>query len=193
MISAKPAPEDALLSNTTFEGSSAQQSTAIGNFTVKDALDNVHQLELPADVEDNKYFSIVNGVLFWSSADVAAGRTSFTIKVRVTDRDGNVLDKFFTITRTRKAVQEIEIYNTFTPNGDGINDTWGVPDLRFYIGARVQVFEKSGKRLFYTENPDIRWDGTFEGKEMPVGSYYWTLEVRETGESLKGIVNLLRK
>ncbi|SNS79880.1 hypothetical protein SAMN06295967_1411, partial [Belliella buryatensis] len=34
---------------------------------------------------------------------------------------------------------------------------------------------------------------TFEGKEMPVGSYYWTLEVRETGEVRKGILNLLRK
>ncbi|WP_188444662.1 T9SS type B sorting domain-containing protein, partial [Belliella aquatica] len=90
-------------------------------------------------------------------------------------------------------VSEIEIYNTFTPDGDGINDNWGVPEIRYYTGARVQVFERSGKRLFYTEDPDQRWDGIFEGKEMPVGSYYWTLEVRETGEVRKGILNLLRK
>ncbi|MFZ9188852.1 MAG: hypothetical protein ACO21G_09695 [Algoriphagus sp.] len=47
--------------------------------------------------------------------------------------------------------------------------------------------------MFYTENPDIRWDGTYEGKEMPVGSYYWVIQLEETGETRRGIVNLLRK
>jgi gliding motility-associated-like protein len=142
--------------------------------------------------EDNKYFSVVNGGLYWSSEEALAGRTSFNIKINVTDRDGNVLEKVFTITRLRKSLDEIEIYNTFTPNGDGINDTWGVPQLAFYSGVRIQVFEKSGERVFYTENPQIRWNGTFDGKHMPIGSYYWVLEVRETGDIKRGILNLLR-
>ncbi|WP_460490188.1 T9SS type B sorting domain-containing protein, partial [Belliella aquatica] len=189
----KPAPQDVLLSNNTFEGIKTSQELAIGSLTVVDPVDNMHWLGLLDGLEDNRYFKVINDVLYWSSEDPAAGRTTFKVVVRVTDRDFNTLDKVFEITRNRERVSEIEIYNTFTPDGDGINDNWGVPEIRYYTGARVQVFERSGKRLFYTEDPDQRWDGIFEGKEMPVGSYYWTLEVRETGEVRKGILNLLRK
>jgi gliding motility-associated-like protein len=59
--------------------------------------------------------------------------------------------------------------------------------------VRIQVFDRGGDRLFYTENPDIRWDGTHKGKELPIGTYYWTIEVGETGEVRKGMLNLLRK
>ncbi|GAB2607827.1 hypothetical protein GCM10026987_02010 [Belliella aquatica] len=193
LILPKAKPEDILLSNSTFDGARTSQEVAIGTLSVVDPIDNIHVLGVPYDLEDNRYFRVINNVLYWSSEDPAAGRTTFKVVVRVTDRDFNTLDKVFEITRNRERVSEIEIYNTFTPDGDGINDNWGVPEIRYYTGARVQVFERSGKRLFYTEDPDQRWDGTFESKEMPVGSYYWTLEVRETGEVRKGILNLLRK
>jgi gliding motility-associated-like protein len=193
VILAKPAPKDILLSNNIFEGSKTSADVVIGSLTVVDPVDNVHLTGLPYGLEDNRYFKVINGVLYWNGEDPAAGRTSFKIVVRVTDRDGNMLDRTFEISRLRKKVEEIEIYNTFTPEGDGMNDTWGVPELRYYQGARIQVFERSGNRLFYTEDPDVRWDGTFNGKEMPVGSYYWVLEVRETGTVRKGILNLLRK
>ena len=189
----KPAPENILLSNNTFEGVKTSQEVAIGSLTVVDPVDNRHVLGLPHGMEDNRYFRVINDVLYWSSEDPAAGRTTFKIVVRVTDRDFNTLDRVFEITRLRKRVEDIEIYNTFTPEGDGINDNWGIPEVRYYRGARIQVFERSGKRVFYTEDADIRWDGTYNGKDMPVGSYYWVLEVRETGTVRKGIVNLLRK
>jgi gliding motility-associated-like protein len=55
------------------------------------------------------------------------------------------------------------------------------------------VFERSGQRVFYTENPSERWDGTFHGKEVPVGSYFWVIESGETGEVRRGVLNLIRK
>jgi gliding motility-associated-like protein len=193
VVKQKRLPQNVLISNTSFEASKLISPIAIGSLSVLDPVDNIHELSLPTDVADNKYFSISNGTLYWSSEDAAAGRTSFKITVRVRDRDGNVLDKVFEITRLRKRVEEVEIYNTFTPGGDGVNDTWGVPELRYYEGARIQVFERSGRRVFYTEDADQRWDGTFEGKRLSVGSYYWTLEVRENGVVRKGILNLLKK
>jgi gliding motility-associated-like protein len=65
--------------------------------------------------------------------------------------------------------------------------------LRFYEGVRIGVYDNAGTRLFYTENPDIRWDGTYNGKDMPVGTYYWVIEVIETGEMRRGMLNLIRK
>ncbi|NDF33731.1 MAG: hypothetical protein EB157_04120, partial [Euryarchaeota archaeon] len=189
----KPAPLDVTLTNTTFAGSTTQFFISVGDFAVIDPVDNIHVVSLLGDGYDNKFFEIKDNILFWSSAERAAGKTTFSILVRVTDRDGNTLDKFFTITRNRPSLDSLTIYNTFTPNGNQYNDTWGVPGIRFYEGARISVYERGGYRVFYTENPDIRWDGTSEGKEMPVGSYYWVVEVAETGQIRRGIVNLLRK
>jgi gliding motility-associated-like protein len=189
----KPAPLDVTLTNDIFEGSTDTFFIPVGSFVVNDPVDNIHEVILLGEGYDNGYFEVIDNILFWNSADPAPGRTTFTVIIRVTDRDGNTLDKFFEIRRTRPSVSSLTIYNTFTPNGDRYNDNWGVPGIRFYRGARIQVFERGGNRVFYTENPDVRWDGTYKGKEMPVGSYYWVIEVPETGESRRGIVNLLRK
>ena len=189
----KPAPLDVTITNNTFAGSTTVFFISVGDFMVNDPVDNIHVVSLLGDGYDNKYFEIKDNVLFWSSAERAPGKTKFSIVVRVTDRDGNTLDKFFEINRTRPDFSTITIYNTFTPNGDRYNDTWGVPEIRFYEGARISVYERGGTRVFYTENPDIRWDGTYNGKEMPVGSYYWVIQIGETGATRKGIVNLLRK
>jgi gliding motility-associated-like protein len=189
----KPAPRDVTITNNTFVGSTTQFFISVGDFVVNDPVDNIHVVSLLGDGYDNKYFEIKSNILFWSSADRAPGKTTFSIVVRVTDRDGNTLDKFFTINRTRPAFDNLTIYNTFTPNADRFNDTWGVPEIRFYEGVRISVYERGGARVFFTENPDIRWDGTYEGKEMPVGSYYWVIQIDETGATRRGIVNLLRK
>ncbi|WP_332913921.1 MBG domain-containing protein [Algoriphagus boritolerans] len=189
----KPAPTDIILSNNQFVPNSNVFFQDIGFFTVIDEFDDIHAVELVPGAADNGYFEINSDILFWSSADEAAGVTEFTIVVRVTDRDGNVIEKSFIITRDRKDIEDIEIFNTFSPNGDGVNDTWGVPDLKYFRGGRVQVFDRSGQRVFYTESPAERWDGTFEGKELPVGAYFWILESRETGEVRRGVLNLLKK
>ncbi len=189
----KPAPRDVTITNNTFVGSTTQFFISVGDFVVNDPVDNIHVVSLLGDGYDNKYFEIKSNILFWSSAERAEGKTSFSIVIRVTDRDGNTLDKFFTITRTRKDFNSLTITNAYSPNGDGANDAWGVPELRFYEGVRIGVYDNAGTRLFYTENPDIRWDGTYNGKEMPVGTYYWVIEVIETGEMRRGMLNLIRK
>jgi gliding motility-associated-like protein len=189
----KPAPLDVRLTNSMFDPSPTVLFQEVGSFVIQDPTDKIHVVSLQGTGYDNSYFEIKENILFWSSSDRAEGKTTFTIIVRVTDRDGNTLDKFFEIERKRTDINDIEVFGSFTPNGDGINDSWGVPAIRYYRGARIQVFDRSGQRLFYTEDPDVRWDGMFEGKEMPVGSYIWILESRETGEIRRGVLTLLKK
>ena len=189
----KPAPRNVTITNSTFVGSTTAFFIPVGDFLVNDPVDNIHVVSFLGDGYDNTYFEIKNNILFWSSAERAPGKTTFSIVVRVTDRDGNTLDKFFEIKRTRPDFSSVTIFNTFTPNGDRFNDTWGVPELRFFEGARISVYERGGARVFYTENPDVRWDGTYEGKELPVGSYYWVIQIDETGLTRRGMVNLIKK
>jgi gliding motility-associated-like protein len=189
----KAPPVGVTLTNNVFEGSTSVFFISVGDFMVEDPVDNIHVVSFLGDGYDNKYFQIKSNILYWNSAERAEGKTSFSIVIRVTDRDGNTLDKFFTISRTRKDFNSLTITNAYSPNGDGANDAWGVPELRFYEGVRIGVYDNVGTRLFYTENSDIRWDGTYNGKEMPVGSYFWIIEILETGEIRRGVLNLIRK
>ena len=189
----KAPPVGVTLTNNVFEGSTSVFFISVGDFMVEDPVDNIHVVSLLGDGYDNKYFEIKSNILFWSSAARAAGKTSFSIVIRVTDRDGNTLDKFFTINRTRPDFTSLIITNSFSPNGDRFNETWGVPGLRFYQDVRILIYDGGNQPLFYTEDPDIRWDGTFEGKELPMGAYYWVIQIRETGEIRRGVLNLIRK
>lgn len=184
---------DVNLINTIFVVTGDQFFISVGAFLVDDPVDDVHEIRLMGKGYDNSLFEIKGHDLFWSSLDAAPGRESFSIVVQVTDRDGNTLEKFFEITRIRPSSSSLSIPNTFTPNGDGYNDTWGVPALRFFEQVRIQIYDRGGVLVFSTENPDERWDGKWKGKEVPIGAYFWVISIKETGESRRGMLNLLRK
>lgn len=93
----------------------------------------------------------------------------------------------------QQSIRDIEVNNSFTPNGDGMNDTWGIPELRYYRGVMIQVFDNGGQRLFYTEDADVRWDGSYEGKKLPTGVYFYVIQIRETGETRRGVLNLINR
>ncbi|WP_137404778.1 MBG domain-containing protein [Echinicola rosea] len=189
----KPAPEDITLDNDSFTAEVGRQQIAVGVLTVIDPVDDQHSLAMAGDAVDNAYFNLSGNTLYWSSTEALPGRRAFEVLLEVTDADGNQLKKPFVINRLREPLDEVVIYNTFTPNQDGANDTWGVEELKFYAGVRIMVFERSGNRLFYSENPEEHWDGSFNGKEMAGGTYFWVIEVGETGEVRRGTLNLLRR
>jgi gliding motility-associated-like protein len=189
----KAAPVDLTITNSSFAGSTSTYFFSVGDFVVNDPVDKIHTVSLLGPGYDNKYFEIKDNILFWSSADLAAGKTTFSIIVRVTDRDGNTLDKFFEISRSRPSISSLVVVNTFSPNGDRLNDTWGIEGARFYSDTKLHVFDRGGVRVFYTEDPALPWDGTYQGRELPIGTYFWILEVGETGEMRRGMLNLTRK
>ncbi len=64
----------------------------------------------------------------------------------------------------------------FTPNNDGINDTWqlkGVSTI-FRNNTRVFIYNRFGKLLRVLINTDDVWDGTIKGKSMPSGDYWFS-------------------
>lgn len=189
----KDPPKEVSLSNSTFAVNPEQFFITVGAFLVDDPVDDVHEIRLFGKGYDNSLFEIKGNSLYWSSINAAPGRVNFTIVIRVTDRDGNTLEKVFEIIRIRPSSSSLVIPNTFTPNGDGSNDTWGVPALRFFEQVRIQIFDRGGMQVFVTENPDVRWDGKQKGKELPIGTYYWVITVKEMGETRRGMLNLLRK
>ena len=78
-----------------------------------------------------------------------------------------------------------------TPNADGYNDTWRIPNLtRMDPNAIISIFDRYGK-LLYRMRSQFSWDGTFNGKLMPP-SDYWFLVNYSNGKELRGHFSLIR-
>jgi gliding motility-associated-like protein len=92
--------------------------------------------------------------------------------------------------------QPVKVYTGFSPNGDGINDTWIIENGEQYGSLiYVRVFNRWGEIIFETKGygGSQQWDGTRNGKMMPVGSYYYIIEISEyLSKPLTGTVTILR-
>jgi len=88
----------------------------------------------------------------------------------------------------------INIPNTFTPNGDGLNDTFRI-FLSYVDSFTFDIFNRWGEHIFFTKDASFFWDGTFRGVDCPIGDYYWHLIIYRKHRFNKryfGTVTLLR-
>lgn len=85
--------------------------------------------------------------------------------------------------------------NTFTPNGDGLNDTFKVYG-QYTAQVEFKIFNRWGELLFFTTDLNESWDGTSKGNAMPEGTYVFRAYLTDlTGQTSErsGNVLLLRK
>lgn len=66
----------------------------------------------------------------------------------------------------------------FSPNNDGLNDTFGVT-TRFIDKFNLQVFNRWGELIYYTDDPAARWDGTYKGVPVPTGTYALVIQAQD--------------
>ena len=86
----------------------------------------------------------------------------------------------------------LNIANTFTPNGDGINDYWVINGIANYPAAEVRVFTRNGQKVFYSKGYATPFDGTFEGKKLPEGVYYYIINLHSNCSLLSGSLTIIR-
>ncbi len=93
---------------------------------------------------------------------------------------------------------DVYIPNAFTPNGDDVNDSFKVYNLNS-VYYQLSVYNRWGERVFFSNDPNKAWDGTYESTPAPEGVYNWTLVYRlNTSEGIppqkiiSGNVMLLR-
>ena len=85
-----------------------------------------------------------------------------------------------------------EIQNTFTPNGDGKNDTWNITALEAFPTHEIKVVNRNGQTVFNNKGSYLPWDGKFNQKDAPVGSYYYTIYLNDDFKTLSGWVFVIR-
>ncbi|MCB8994199.1 MAG: gliding motility-associated C-terminal domain-containing protein [Bacteroidales bacterium] len=90
------------------------------------------------------------------------------------------------ITTTHK-----DILNLFTPNNDGYNDLWELPELQEWGKSDVKVYNRWGKMVYSNPDYNNQWDGTSDGSQLPEGAYYFVIQTQNSG-IIKGTVNIVR-
>ena len=84
----------------------------------------------------------------------------------------------------------------FTPNGDGINDTWNVEGLESQPEAVITIFDRFGKILSVFRGDELGWNGIWNGKSMPSNSYWFKVsyfENEDRPKTLRSNFSLLRE
>ena len=91
-----------------------------------------------------------------------------------------------------KVFRDIFVPNAFSPNGDGVNDTWNIPALAAYPGYEISVYNRWGQKVFNTRSMLKAWDGKLNGKPLPVGAYNYFINMGSGLNQLKGTVLIIR-
>jgi gliding motility-associated-like protein len=89
-------------------------------------------------------------------------------------------------------LSDVEIPNTFSPNGDGINDLWDIKNLKDYQNCLVNVFDRYGLEVYQSRGYFKPWDGTLNNKRLPVGTYYYVINLNNGTKPISGYVFILR-
>jgi len=84
-----------------------------------------------------------------------------------------------------------QVPNAFSPNGDGVNDTWRIPYLDTYPGATVDVFNRYGQKVFSSLGYATEWTGKLNGKALPLGTYYYVINPKNGLEIISGAVTIV--
>ena len=84
------------------------------------------------------------------------------------------------------------IPDIITPNGDSKNDDWRIDGLEFYPDVRLEIFDRWGKRVFYSIGYETNWNGTNKGKELPMESYHYIIDLMNGDPVIIGNITIVR-
>jgi gliding motility-associated-like protein len=88
--------------------------------------------------------------------------------------------------------QMVKIPNTFTPNSDGINDTWDIKHLEYFKKCTVNIFTRKKQLVFSSIGYPVPWDGTFKGAAMPNGVYYYIIDLKDGSKPFASWLTVIR-
>ena len=85
------------------------------------------------------------------------------------------------------------ISNYFSPNGDGVNDTWYIQNITSFPKNEVTIFNIYGNEVYTKTGYTNDWKGTYNGSDLPDGTYYYVLKFTDTNKIIKGTIDIIRK
>ena len=123
---------------------------------------------------------------------VATPAVTTTYNLKITNTQGCSNSSNVTIEVLPYCVKPM---NAFTPNKDGFYDTWFITNGNCLKKATVQVYNRYGSKVFESLDYKNDWEGTYKGKPLPDGTYYYVINYELLNGAIvlkKGNVTILR-
>lgn len=143
----------------------------------------------PADIDDGSYDDCELDSMYLD-------KTTFTVddagenivNLTVVDSRGNDSTKSAIVTILLDYT--LQIPNFISPNNDGINDFWEITGIQKLDGYKLDIFNKIGETIYHSDAYDNTWNATFNGKELPDGTYYYVF--KNDVNSYSGYISVIR-
>ena len=141
-----------------------------------------------ANVQHGILILNADGTYRYTPDEGFVGEDAFTFRVCNQDEPGRqsapeCAEATVTITVRRRS--SIVIFKGFSPDGDGRNDVWRIPNIEEYPNNTVQIFNRWGNRVFEAtgyNNADKAWGGTgLTQSNVPDGTYYYLINLGPEG------------
>ena len=87
---------------------------------------------------------------------------------------------------------KILIPDAFTPDGDGINETWELRGISSYPNTEVTIFNRWGSVIFYSKGYSTAFNGKYNDQLLPPGTYPYIIKIDSTKPQITGSVMLIR-
>jgi gliding motility-associated-like protein len=99
-----------------------------------------------------------------------------------------------TISSEECVIPEIELVvpSGFTPDNSPPNDTWEIIGIEQYPDCQVDIYNKWGNKIFSSKGYNEFWDGTYNGKPLPVSTYYYVIVLNDGSTPLKGTITIIK-
>jgi gliding motility-associated-like protein len=161
---------------------------------------SVNKYEPSCDLSSAK-INVTGGVppysFHWSNGaigDSVASLPDGNYTVNISDSDTSQFTPDISISFETKIACKVSFSNRFSPNGDGINDTWSVSLTEQFPKFLLQVFDRWGQVVHQQRKLYIPWDGTHLGVHVPDATYYviFFYEEGKTSKIEKGSVTIIR-
>lgn len=114
--------------------------------------------------------------------------------VEIIDDMGCVLQDTTTVIHNPKTC--LEVYSAFSPNEDSNHDFWEIKNIEFYPQALVEVYNRSGDRVFrkrnYQNTLSSAFTGKVDGKRLPSATYYYIINLENGDEPFTGTITIVR-
>ncbi|MDA3820310.1 MAG: gliding motility-associated C-terminal domain-containing protein, partial [Candidatus Delongbacteria bacterium] len=125
-------------------------------------------------------------------AGTGSHKVYYTIEQTCGDTDST------NIVVTDAPIEDLLIPDVLTPNYDGYNDTWKIRGVEAFSNVEISIFTRWGDDVYYFNgtgdayaDPSRQWDGTYNDKDMPMGSYVYVLILNNNLE-YKGTIIIIR-
>lgn len=106
----------------------------------------------------------------------------------VTDTGGCAVSETILV----KVLKKLYLPNVFSPNGDGIHDTWKIPYIEQYPSATIDIFNRYGQKVFTSTGYIQEWNGANANGPLPSGTYYYVVKPGMGRGTMTGSVTIIR-